>query len=132
MRGLGRRADWLRNVTAGGALAVQIGNARFSPDVRVLGTGEAAAVLCDYLPSRASSAKAPVPMPNTSARGPGRQGYGRASYTMLNGVWATRRKLVKPPALMTSPIVASPACAPSASPSSCDSDAGVHSSVENP
>ena len=55
---------------------------------------------------------------------------GRASYTMLNGVSAARRKRVKPPALTTSRIRASPACAPSASPTSCDSDAGVQRNVE--
>src|ERR1700689_975759 len=63
---------------------------------------------------------------------PCRRGYGRASNTRLNGVSATRRKRVKPAAPTTSPILASPACAPSARPTSCDSEAGVHSSVENP
>ena len=58
--------------------------------------------------------------------------YGRASYTRLNGVSAARRKRVKPPAWTTSRIRASPACAPSASPTSWDSDAGVHSRVEKP
>src|ERR1700733_2740233 len=57
--------------------------------------------------------------------------YGRASNTMLNGVSAARRKRVKPAAVTTSLIRASPAWAPSASPTSCDSEAGVHSSVEN-
>ena len=38
---------------------------------------------------------------------------------------------MKPPAVTTSRIRASPAWAPSASPTSCDSDAGVQSSVEN-
>jgi DNA-binding CsgD family transcriptional regulator len=41
---------------------------------------------------------------------------------MLNGVSATRRKWVKPPALTTSAILASPAWAPSASPTSWDSE----------
>ena len=58
--------------------------------------------------------------------------YGRASYTRLNGVSAARRKRVKPPVWTTSRIRASPACAPSASPTSWDNDAGVHSRVENP
>ena len=58
--------------------------------------------------------------------------YGRASYTWLNGVSATRRKRVNPPASTTSRMRASPAWAPRASPTSCDSDAGVHRSVENP
>ncbi len=60
-----------------------------------------------------------------------RSAHGRASNTRLNGVSAARRKRVKPPAATTSPIRASPACAPSASPTSCDSDAGVHRNVEN-
>ena len=59
-------------------------------------------------------------------------GYGRASYTWLNGVSATRRKRVNPPASTTSRMRASPAWAPRASPTSCESDAGVHSRVENP
>src|SRR5207248_11502228 len=58
--------------------------------------------------------------------------YGRASNTLLNGVSATRRNRVKPAAVTTSRIRASPACAPSASPTSCESEAGVHSRVENP
>ena len=62
-------------------------------------------------------------------RGCGR--HGLASYTMLNGVSATRRNRVNPPAVTTSRILASPAWAPSARPTSCDSDDGVHSSVEN-
>src|SRR6476619_2007634 len=58
--------------------------------------------------------------------------YGFASKTRLNGVSAARRKCVKPPLVTTSRIRASPACAPSASPTSWDSEAGVQSSVENP
>ena len=58
--------------------------------------------------------------------------YGRASNTMLNGVSAARRKRVIPPAVTTSRMRASPAWAPSASPTSCDSEAGVQRSVENP
>jgi len=57
--------------------------------------------------------------------------HGRASNTRLNGVSAARRNRVKPAAVTTSLILASPACAPSASPTSWDSEAGVHSSVEN-
>jgi hypothetical protein len=38
---------------------------------------------------------------------------GRASRIMLNGVSVARRILVKPPAVMTSRSLASPACAPS-------------------
>src|ERR1700683_1128313 len=54
-----------------------------------------------------------------------RRGHGRASNTRLNGVSAARRKRVKPAAVTTSRILASPAWAPSASPTSCDSEAGV-------
>jgi len=61
-----------------------------------------------------------------------RMGHGRASNTRLNGVSAAWRKLLKPPAETTSPIRAGPAWAPSASPTSCDSDAGVHRKVDNP
>lgn len=59
-------------------------------------------------------------------------GYGLASNTMLKGVSLTRRKRVMPAAVTTSRILASPAWAPRASPTSCDSDAGVHSRVEKP
>src|SRR5271165_5420393 len=45
-----------------------------------------------------------------------RGSHGRASNTRLNGVSAIRRNRVKPPAVTTSRILASPACAPSASP----------------
>ena len=59
-------------------------------------------------------------------------GHGRASNTRLNGVSAARRKRREPARPgTTSRIRASPAWAPSASPTSWDSDAGVHSSVEN-
>ena len=55
----------------------------------------------------------------------------RASSTRLNGVSAARRTLVKPADSSTAFSRASPAWAPSASPTSCDSELGVHSSVEN-
>src|ERR1700689_2881008 len=54
-------------------------------------------------------------------RRPYRRGHGRASYTTLSGVSAARRNRVKPAAVTTSRILASPACAPSASPTACDS-----------
>ena len=44
----GRDPALVAERTAGGAVAAQIGSTRFSPDVRVLGTGGAAAVLCHY------------------------------------------------------------------------------------
>jgi membrane protein len=46
--GFGRRADWYRNVVAGGAVEVRVGRRCFRPEVRVLGAAEAAAVLEDY------------------------------------------------------------------------------------
>jgi hypothetical protein len=57
---------------------------------------------------------------------------GRASKTRLNGVSATRLKRVKPPRSTTARICPSPACAPSASPTSCESDEGVQRNVEKP
>jgi hypothetical protein len=61
-----------------------------------------------------------------------RGAHGRASKTRLKGVSAARRKRVNPPSETTSPILDSPACAPSASPTSCESDAGVQRNVEKP
>ena len=58
--------------------------------------------------------------------------HGRISSTMLNGVCATCRNRVKPAAIATSRSLAGPACVPRASPTSWDSEAGVHSNVENP
>ena len=58
--------------------------------------------------------------------------YGLASSTMLNGVSAARRKRVKPPSATTSRNLASPACAPSAKPTSWSREAGVHTSVDAP
>ena len=46
--GLGRRAQWLRNVRAGGAVEVRIARERWRPAVRVLAFDEAASVLADY------------------------------------------------------------------------------------
>ena len=57
-----------------------------------------------------------------------RQGF--ASKIRLKGVSAARRKCLNPPPVTTSRILASPACAPSASPTSCDREAGVQSKVE--
>ena len=48
MVGLGRRAQWYRNVLAGGAVEVAIARERFSPALRELELAEAAAVLGDY------------------------------------------------------------------------------------
>jgi deazaflavin-dependent oxidoreductase (nitroreductase family) len=46
--GWGRSADWFRNLQAGGGVEVAIGRRRFRPRHRVLGSGEAVAVLADY------------------------------------------------------------------------------------
>jgi deazaflavin-dependent oxidoreductase (nitroreductase family) len=48
MVGLGRNAQWYRNVVAGGAVEVAVGNRRFQPIVRQLAPAEAAAVLGEY------------------------------------------------------------------------------------
>ena len=50
----------------------------------------------------------------------------------LNGVCVARRKCEKPPVVTTSRKRFSPAWAPSASPTSCESEAGVQSSVDAP
>jgi hypothetical protein len=56
--------------------------------------------------------------------------YGRASRIMLNAVSVARLTWRKPPAVMTSRNLVSPACAPSAAPTSCDSDVGTQPMVE--
>jgi deazaflavin-dependent oxidoreductase (nitroreductase family) len=48
MAGLGRRAQWYRNVVAGGAVEVAIGSERFRPDFRELEPSEAVVVVGDY------------------------------------------------------------------------------------
>jgi deazaflavin-dependent oxidoreductase (nitroreductase family) len=48
MVGLGRRAQWYRNVLAGGAVEIAIASERFRPDYRELAPAEAAAVLGGY------------------------------------------------------------------------------------
>jgi deazaflavin-dependent oxidoreductase (nitroreductase family) len=48
MAGLGRSADWYRNVMAHPAIEVAIARQRFRPAYRVLGEPEAVAVLADY------------------------------------------------------------------------------------
>ena len=58
--------------------------------------------------------------------------YGRASNIRLKGVCVALRKWLKPPAETTSRSRCSPACAPRASPTSCESEAGVQSSVDAP
>src|SRR5207248_8827853 len=58
--------------------------------------------------------------------------YGRASRIMLNGVSVARLMLRNPPAPITSRSFASPACAPSAAPISCDIDVGTHTIVDAP
>lgn len=46
--GLGRSAQWLRNVQAGNAVEVAIGRDRFRPRYRMLDAREASAALADY------------------------------------------------------------------------------------
>ncbi len=58
--------------------------------------------------------------------------YGRASSTILNGVSAARRTRVNPAPFRILESRPSPACAPSPSPTSCESEAGVHNIVEAP
>ena len=48
MAGLGRSAQWYRNLLAGGAIEVAIAGERFTPSYRELDPREAAAVLADY------------------------------------------------------------------------------------
>jgi deazaflavin-dependent oxidoreductase (nitroreductase family) len=48
MSGLGRGAQWLRNVLVSGTAEVEIGADRFEVRVRELGPAEGAAVLADY------------------------------------------------------------------------------------
>lgn len=56
--------------------------------------------------------------------------YGLASKTMLNGPSVARRTLLKPASVRMAVSLASPACAPSASPTSCASDVGTQIIVE--
>src|SRR5258708_5811888 len=56
--------------------------------------------------------------------------YSLASSTMLKGVSAARRTRLKPPSMITFVRRASPACAPSARPTSCASEAGVQTTVD--
>jgi hypothetical protein len=62
-------------------------------------------------------------MPNASSGG-------LASNTTLNGVSATRANELNPASITTSLMGDSPACAPRASPTSCDKEHEVHCSVE--
>jgi deazaflavin-dependent oxidoreductase (nitroreductase family) len=48
MAGLGRSAQWLRNVQAGNAMEVAIGHDRFRPRHRMLTPAEASEALADY------------------------------------------------------------------------------------
>jgi deazaflavin-dependent oxidoreductase (nitroreductase family) len=48
LSGFGRRAQWFRNVEAGGALEVRIARLAFEPEVRVLDAAEAADALGGY------------------------------------------------------------------------------------
>ncbi len=48
LAGLGRSANWYRNVQAGPAVEVAVGRRRFRPEHRTLGEDEAVVVLADY------------------------------------------------------------------------------------
>ncbi len=48
MVGLGRAAQWYRNVGAGGAIEIAVGRERFAPAYRTLDVAEAATVLAGY------------------------------------------------------------------------------------
>jgi hypothetical protein len=54
----------------------------------------------------------------------------RASSTRLKGVSVARRKWLNPASMKTCRSRFSPACAPSPSPTSCDSELGVQTHVE--
>jgi hypothetical protein len=54
----------------------------------------------------------------------------RASKSLLRGVCVARLTLWKPPAPITSRSRASPACAPSAAPTSCNSEVGMQIIIE--
>jgi deazaflavin-dependent oxidoreductase (nitroreductase family) len=56
--GLGRRADWYRNIEARPGVEVALGGVRFAPAHRTLGEDEAAGVLAGY--ERRNRAAAPV------------------------------------------------------------------------
>jgi hypothetical protein len=91
-----------------------------------LGVGVARAT--EMLRIERHSLKSPGVLPEISAG----SCYGRASKIKLNGVCVARRKWENPPDVTTSLNRFSPACAPSARPTSCDSEAGVQSSVDAP
>lgn len=48
LAGLGRSANWYRNIQAGGAVEVAIGRRRFRPEHRTLDEAETVAALADY------------------------------------------------------------------------------------
>lgn len=58
LAGLGRRADWYRNIQATAPVEVAIGRERFVPDFRTLPEGEAADRLAGY--ERAQPVLAPI------------------------------------------------------------------------
>jgi deazaflavin-dependent oxidoreductase (nitroreductase family) len=58
LAGLGRRADWYRNLEAGSGIEVELGGVRFTPAHRTLGEDEAASVLAGF--ERRNRAVAPI------------------------------------------------------------------------
>ena len=81
--GLGHKAQWLRNAQAGAPLTVEIANARWPADFRVLDTAEATAVLAAY--ERRNRLAMPVARPILS----------RLSGVHYDGTDAARRQVVE-------------------------------------
>jgi deazaflavin-dependent oxidoreductase (nitroreductase family) len=84
LAGLGRRAQWLRNLEAGGALELEIARERWPrPQFRVLDPDEAAATLSDY--ERRNRLVAPLV----------RQVLSRLAGVRHDGTDAARRRIVE-------------------------------------
>jgi len=108
------------------------------PKVDGPGCWQEVAAARSYLPDRSSFALRLLPDPTgkaaQAARDPGGQvrsmTYFLASNIRLNGVSVARRNRVKPPSANTRASRASPAWAPSARPTSCESEFGVQTMVD--
>jgi Putative restriction endonuclease len=144
---------WAKVAKAGGLLLCPAGAATYAAYEQALGDGRGRPGERVVLFNCATGLKYPVPKAGTqlqigeaidwpqlvkssspanpARRGPARRRrYGRASRIMLNGVSVARRTWRKPPAVMTSRNLASPAWAPRAAPTSCASEVGTHTIVE--
>ena len=84
----------------------------------------------DLRPAEPAAAGGGRPGAGPRSRGLRPRRQGRSSSTRLNGVAVARRNRVKPACVTTSRSRFSPACAPSASPTSWASDAGVQTIVD--